>query len=84
MGPDLSGVTKMNSKSQHCALEGWAEIAGLEVMAKRTGKWNPSIFEMKARAVAYVMEYKEWWSGYIVNPGKGNFIFRPDIKHCPY
>lgn len=69
--------------TQLCTMEGWAEIKG-EVQVRRTGKWSPSSFEMKARAVAYMTEYKEWWSGYIVNPGKGNFIFRPDMRHCPY
>ena len=84
MGPDLRGRGKtMNAKSQLCTMEGWKEIKGLEVMARRTGSWNPTIFEMKARATAYVMEKKEWWSGYIVNGGKGAFVFRPDFKHCP-
>lgn len=70
--------------TQLCTMEGWTEIKGLEVQVRRTGKWSPSLFEMRARATAYVREYKEWWSGYIVNPGKGKCLFRPDMKHCPH
>lgn len=65
-------------------MEGWTEIKGFEVVARKTGKWTPALLDMKARGVAYVAEYGEWWSGFILNPGKGSFIFRPDMKHCPY